>query len=115
MSRSKELTPKSFPKSWEDQPAFREIFLVNLPPHLADCCQEVGKYFFTVLLEANMSDADPDDLVRRVAADLYHACLALNALLDYDQLDLGDRISGWRDRVCQVADEMKVMTEPHAD
>lgn len=83
MSDREKFTSQSFPKSWEDQPAFREIFLVHLPPHLAESCQRLGEHVFTALLEANMSDADPDDLVRGVAADLYHR-------LDLEQHHVGE-------------------------
>lgn len=115
MSDRKKFTAQCFPKSWEDQPALREVFLVHLPPHLAESAQKLGEHYFTVLLEANMSDADPEDLVRAIAADLYHACLFLNALLEYEQLGLLEHVPGWRDRVCQVADEMKAMTEQYAN
>ncbi len=115
MTDSPKFTPHSFPKSWEDQPACREVFLVHLPPHLAEACQNLGRFFFTALLEGHMSEAEPADMVRGAAADLYHVCLVLKSLLDgYEHLNLLDRVPDWKDRVCQVADEMKSMTERHA-
>lgn len=116
MSDGQKFTPQSFPKSWEDQPAFREVFLVHLPPHLAEACQEQGRFFFTALLEANMSDADPEDLVRATAADLFHVCLVLTSLLEgYEGLGLLGRVPDWKTQICQVADEMKSMTQRQAD
>lgn len=111
MSDRKKFTVQSFPKTWEGRPTFREVFLVHLPPHLAESCQKLGEYALTVLFEANMSDAEPDDLVRALAADLYFSCLFLNALQDYEGLDLEEHLPGWRDRVCEVADEMRKLTE----
>ncbi len=116
MSDGQKFTPQSFPKSWEDQPAFREVFLVHLPPEHAERCQKLGEFMFTALLEAHMSDADPKDLIRATAADLFHVCLVLTSLLEgYEGLNLLERVPDWKTRVCQVADEMKSMTERQED
>lgn len=115
MSDREKFTAQSFPESWEDQPAFREIFLVHLPVHLAESCQKLGDFVLEALLEAHLSEAEPTDLVRATAADLHHVCLVLTSLLEgYEELDLLERVRDWRDRVCEVADEMKAMTERRA-
>lgn len=115
MSDHEDCTVPSFPESWEEQPACREVFLVHLPPDMAEAFQKLGRFFFTALLEAHMSEADPADMVRGAAADLYHVCRVLKSMVDgYDELQLLNRVTDWQERVCAIADEMRDMTAPRA-
>lgn len=115
MSDREDCTVPSFPESWEDQPALREVFLVHLPPDIGEACQQVGRFFFTALLEGHMSEAGPADLVRGASADLYHVCRVLESMVDgYDELQLLNRVTDWKDRACSIADEMRQLTESQA-
>ena len=115
MSDREDCTVPCFPESWEDQPACREAFLVHLPADVGEAFQKIGRFFFTALLEAHMSDADPADIVRGAAADLYHVCLVLKSMVEgYGELQLLNRVTDWQERVCSIADEMREMTAQKA-
>lgn len=110
MSDRTKCTAKTFPESWEQQPAFRQVFLVHLPVEHAEGCEKLGEYVFEAILEAHMSDAEPADLLRATAADLHVCRLVLKSLLDgYEGLALLDRVAGWNERIGAVADEMKAL------
>lgn len=42
--------------SWEEQPVFRELFLVHAPPMAAASLREAGRHFYDAVLESGLPE-----------------------------------------------------------
>jgi hypothetical protein len=97
--------------TWEDQPAFREVFLAQLPPNHAEQCRQLGDYFYTTVLESQMGHGDLRDLLRGLAADV-GTCAAVLRGVHQDFFDCSvpgypHPVEVWRDRLLSVEAELR--------
>lgn len=71
--------------TWEDAPAFREVFLVHFPPLAAESLREAGRHLYYAVLEHELSEPDEPWVrarVRALAADLRFCAQVLATLAD---------------------------------
>lgn len=69
--------------SWEDRPAFRELFLLSVPPVVAEALQEFGRHMYDAFLESDLPRRDEPwvrSRVRALARDLRFAAQVLASL-----------------------------------
>ena len=77
--------PKPPALSWEQRPAFREVFLIHFPPLAADALREAGRYLYDAALEHEIhAPAEPwvRARLRALAEDLRFTAHVLATLAD---------------------------------
>lgn len=77
--------PEAPTQSWEDAPAFREVFLIHFPPLAADAFREAGRHLYDAALEHPVDDPFEPWVrarVRALAADLRISAQVFATLAD---------------------------------
>ena len=113
--------PESPAPSWEDNPTFRETFLLHLPPDLHPAVRETGRRIFSVVLESKLPPLPKPWVHMRlqaVAADLRFLRLFLGAIaedrfkasLTEEEARLAERAEAWAMKLQQIARRMEEAT-----
>lgn len=101
--------------SWEDRPAFREVFLLYFPEEAAEALRQAGARLYDAALEAGLDQVEPDRYVschaRALAADLRFIAEALASaatareagLLEVGEHRLATACSVWAGEVAAIA------------
>ena len=116
MSDREQSTPVGTPTtSWEEHPAFREVFLIYFPPEAAESFRQAGARLYEAALEAGIDQVAPDRYVethaRALAADLRFTALVLastagareDANLSAGEHRLATACSIWAGEVAAIA------------
>ena len=77
--------PKPPALSWEERPAFREVFLIHFPPLAADAFRDAGRHLYDAVLEHELREPEEPWVaarVRALAADLRFTAQVLATLAD---------------------------------
>lgn len=96
--------------AWERRPAFRELFLIHLPPMAAEALSEAGRLFYDALLEAGLPERPEPWVrarVRALAEDLRFTGQVFETLGDARveagmtraEIALSTRAQEWAERV----------------
>lgn len=104
--------------TWEERPAFREIFLVHFPPEAAESFRRAGRSLYEAALVRSLHDpAEPwfRTRLRAAAEDLRLAGQALGALaeervgtgLDREEMALAMKAEAWGEEVSRLAAEVE--------
>lgn len=104
--------------TWEERPAFRELFLVHFPPEAAESFRRAGRHLYEAALERSLHDpAEPwlRARLRAAAEDLRLAGQALGALaeerveasLDREEMALAMKAEDWGEEVERLAAEVE--------
>lgn len=99
--------------SWEDTPAFREIFLVHFPPEAAASLRRTGRHLYDAVLEVDLYELDEPWVqarVRALAADLRFTARVFKTLtrapleagLTDSERGLADRSLSWAAEVTAI-------------
>ena len=75
--------PKPPALSWEERPAFREVFLIHFPPLAADAFREAGRSLYDAVLEHELREPEEPWVrarVRALAEDLHFTAQVLATL-----------------------------------
>jgi hypothetical protein len=107
--------PKPPALSWEERPAFREVFLIHFPPLAADALQEAGRYLYDAVLEHELREPEEPWIrarVRALAADLRFTAQVLATLADAridagltaDEFALAMKAEAWAGEVERFAE-----------
>jgi hypothetical protein len=105
--------PKPPALSWEERPAFREIFLMHFPPLAADAFREAGRHLYDAVLEHELREPEEPWVharVRALAADLRFTAQVLATLaearieagLTADEFALAMKAETWSAEVAAV-------------
>lgn len=108
----------TLPVPWDDQPTFREHFLVHAPPRMAEALREAGRHLYDVFLE--IDGAGPGEprvhaRIRALAQDLRSVGRVLASLdagraraaLDPEEMSLALRAGAWAREVEEIAGAME--------
>jgi hypothetical protein len=118
--------PKPPALSWEERPAFREVFLMHFPPLAADALREAGRYLYDAALEHEIhAPAEPwvRAGVRAVAEDLRFSARVLAAIGDTpvyaglmdEELRLAMKVEAWAAEVERIAEIMQAAVGPEPE
>lgn len=103
--------------TWEERPAFREIFLVHFPPEAAESFRRAGRTLYEAALVRSLHDPAESWFrarLRAAAEDLRLAGQALGALaeerleagLDREEMALAMKAEAWGAEVARLAAEV---------
>ena len=124
---SRSTSPPEAPApTWEDAPAFREIFLVHFPPEAADAFRQAGRHLYDAGLEVDLYElAEPwvRARVRALAKDLRFAAQVLASLADsreaagltIEEHALATRCKVWAGEVVAVALGIEGALDPEVE
>ncbi|MFW6012403.1 MAG: hypothetical protein ACOC92_01695 [bacterium] len=102
------------PTSWEDQPVFREHFLVHAPPRVAGALRDAGRHLFEACFRLDSPEPGEPRVhtrVRALAEDLRSVSDVLASLaaerdqvtLDPEEMSLVLRSTAWAREVREIA------------
>jgi len=120
---SGDAPPPVTPASWEDRPAFREVFLVHFPPEAADALRQAGRHLYGAVLEVDLYELDEPWVrarVRALAEDLRFSGQVLATLatarveagLTAEELALAMKAEAWAAEVERFADSLESAVGP---
>ncbi|HSL83231.1 MAG TPA: hypothetical protein VLF66_10670 [Thermoanaerobaculia bacterium] len=112
---------ESAPSSWEDNPTFRETFLLHLAPDLHPGVRQAGRGIFATALEMELPPLPrpwTHMRLRAVAADLRFLQSFLEAVaadrfeasLSEEESRLAERAESWAMKLHQIARRMEEAT-----
>jgi hypothetical protein len=110
--------PKPPALAWEEQPAFREIFLVHFPPLAAESLREAGRHLYDAVLEHELREPNEAWVrarVRALAADLRFCAQVLATLADarveagltVEEMALAMKAEAWAGEVERFAEVLE--------
>lgn len=128
--RSKSTAPGTPPDtpatSWEDAPAFREIFLAHFPPEAAEAFRQAGRHLYDAALDVDLYElAEPwvRARVRALAKDLRVTAEVFATLADsrevagltIEEHELATRCKVWAGEVLAVVLGIEGAIDPEVE
>jgi hypothetical protein len=109
--------------SWENAPAFREVFLVHFPPEAAESLRQTGRHLYDAVLEVDLYELNEPWVrarVRALAADLRFTALVLTTLasvrieagLTAEEMALATKAESWAEEVDRFAASLDAAVGP---
>lgn len=109
--------PPAPPTTWEDRPAFREIFLVHFPQEAAEALRQAGRHLYDAVLDVDLYELDEPWVrarVRALAEDLRFTAQVLASLgaarveagLTAEEAALAVKSEAWAAEVDRFADSL---------
>ena len=120
-------TPADTPTtSWEDAPAFREIFLAHFPAEAAEAFRQAGRHLYDAVLEVDLFELGEPWVrarVRALAADLRVSAQVFAVLADsreeagltIPEHELASRCKVWAGEVVAVALGIEGALDPEVE
>ena len=107
-------TPDSDALSWEERPAFREVFLIHFPPLAAEAFRDAGRHLYDAVLEHELREPEEPWVrarVRALAGDLRFSAQVLSTLaearieadLTTEEMSLAMKAESWAGEVAAIA------------
>jgi hypothetical protein len=119
--------PEAPADTWEDAPAFRELFLIYFPPEASDAFRQAGARLYEAALEVGLDQVEPDHYVqghaRALAGDLRFVAEVLASLagaredahLSEGEHRLATACSVWSGEVAAIALNIEGAVEREAE
>ena len=112
--------------SWEDTPAFREIFLAHFPPEAAESLRQTGRHLYDAVLEVDLYELDEPWVqarVRALAEDLRFTARVFQTLtrapaeagLTDSERQLAERCLSWAAEVTAIVLAIEGALDPEVE